>query len=32
MQQDIIQVNDKLVQLCLDVEQVHQFFVDEDEK
>jgi len=32
MQQDIMQVNDKLIQLCLDVEQVHQYVVGEDEK
>ena len=32
MQQDIMQVNDKLVQLYLDVEQVHQYVVGEDEK
>jgi hypothetical protein len=32
MQQDIMQVDDRLVQLDLDVEQVHQFIVDKDKE
>jgi hypothetical protein len=32
MQQDIMQVDNRLVQLDLDVEQVHQFIVDKDKE